>query len=129
VTPLGLGLLTYNGDGDWTTSTLIRNESVTIYVCGSESGINEECKKKAVHLFENLAKFVDQAFKVLAGYPGFGGVDRVRRIYTLKAVVVAWPEIQGGFWMEFSCSEDRNLDAIWRVEFQDWAPKSHSRDD
>jgi hypothetical protein len=123
----GLEHLTY-GDGMWATSVPVAGGNVKLCVPGTESGISEAFASRAVRVLKELEKLEHEACSFLAGYPGFGGIDRIRQVFTLTEVVLAWPHVLGGFWMEFSCLEDCEPGAIWRVEFANWIPLSHSRD-
>src|ERR1022692_3530781 len=76
---------------------------------------------------QELASTVEQALGVVATFRGFGGLAKVGTMFSLQGVVTT--SKAGSFWLEFQCSEDRNPEAIWRVEFEDWIPTAQGRDD
>lgn len=92
------------------------------YICVDQAALSS-----ARRVVQELASTVEQALGFLATFRGFGGLERVRAIFTLQCIVTT--SKAGSFWLEFRCSEDRNPEAIWRVEFEGWLPTAQGRDD
>ena len=89
--------------------------------------VDQAALSSARRIAQDLASTVEQALGFLATFRGFGGLARVRAIFSLQRIVTT--SKAGRYWLEFRCSEDRHPEAIWRVEFESWIPTAQGRDD
>jgi len=125
-----LGKLVQDGDSRFTGFLVHQEHRIEIVVPRADIhdvSIEPEALSTARRIAEELPSVLDHALAFLATFHGFGGLERVRAIFSLRSIVTTSKE--GRFWLELHCSEDRNPDAVWRVEFEDWTPHAQGRDD
>ena len=125
-----LGEITDCGNASFSATASYRNQPVQIVLPagGVENvSVDQAALSSARRIAQDLESTVEQALGFLATFRGFGGLARVREIFSLQGIVTT--SKAGSFWLEFRCSEDRDQEAIWRVEFEGWNPTAQGRDD
>jgi hypothetical protein len=125
-----LGEITDYGDASFAGILSHSKRPIQIVIPSVESdgaSIDPEALSSARRIAQDLASTVEQALAFLATFRGFGGLAKVRTIFSLQGVVTT--SKAGRFWLEFQCSEDRDQEAIWRVEFENCIPTAQGRDD
>jgi hypothetical protein len=123
-----LGKLAQDGDSRFIGFLEHQRQRIEIVLPGTDdSSIDLEALLTARRIAQELPSVLDQALTFLATFHGFGGLGRVRAIFAFRGIVCT--SKQGRFWFQLNCSEDRDPDAIWRVEFEDWTPHAQGRDD
>ena len=125
-----LGEIADYGDASFAATLSHRTQPIQIVIHALESdgaSIDPAALSSPRRIAQELASTVEQALGVVATFRGFGGLAKVGTMFSLQGVVTT--SKAGSFWLEFQCSEDRNPEAIWRVEFEDWIPTAQGRDD
>ena len=125
-----LGKLVQDWDSRFTGFLAHEKQRIEIVVPRADTHdvlIDPEALSTARRIAQELPSVLDHALDFLATFQGFGGLEKVRAIFSFRGIVTTSKE--GRFWLELHCSEDRNSDAVWRVEFEDWTPHAQGRDD
>jgi hypothetical protein len=125
-----LGEIAGYGKASFVATLSYRKQQIQIVIPALQNdsaSINTAALSSARRIARDLAPTVEQAMEFLATFRGFGDLAKVRAMFSFRGVVTT--SKTGSFWLEFQCLEDRNPEAIWRVEFKDWTPTAQGRDD
>src|SRR3954466_2139792 len=100
-----LGELVHDGDSSFVGSLTHQQQRMQIVLSSgdSDASVDAGALSSARRIAHELPSIVERALEFLATFPGFGGLQKVRTMFSLRGIVTTCQE--GSFWLEFECSE------------------------